>query len=231
MASTEPLVGPPGTAPIRMLRVALAVAIVGGPAGFVVGGILSPSIHANGATTIAANASATPVINAVHLAAFVTASFLLPPSVIGLARLAYSRAPWLALIGGCLGLLGTLPFGALTAQDDLAAVMAGSPGGARFAPLYDSFYTDAVENTYLLIYIICHLAAYVLLGIALRRARAVPAWAAWFLLASTPMTLAVFSVPGRPVLLGDVALALILVASIPAARTTLRPGPTRRTLG
>src|SRR5438067_878139 len=72
MASTEPLVGPPATTPIQVLRVALAVAIVGGPAAFVVGGILSPSIHADGATTIAANASATPALNAAHLAAFVT---------------------------------------------------------------------------------------------------------------------------------------------------------------
>jgi hypothetical protein len=231
MAAAEPLIHPTSDAPGRALRVALAVAIVGGPAGFVVGGVLSPSVHADGATTIAANASANPVTNAAHLAAFVAASFLLPVSVIGLARLAYSSAPWLALIGGGLGLLGTLPFGALTAQDDLAAVMAGSPGGARFAPLYDSFYTDAVENTYLLIYIIGHLLAYVLLGIALHRARAVPAWAAWFLVASTPLTLAVFFVPGRPVLLGDLALALILVASIPAGRATLRPGPARRTLG
>jgi hypothetical protein len=225
MASAEPLIRPTSDAPARTLRVALAVAIVGGPAGFLVGGVLSPAVHADGATTIAANSAAVPAANAAHLVAFVVASFLLPPSMVGLARLAYPRTPWLALIGGGLGLLGTLPFAALAAQDDLAAVMAGTPGGAGFAPLYDSFYTDAVENTYLVVYIIGHLAAYVVLGIALLRARAVPRWAGWLLIASTPLTLAVFALPGRPVVLGEAALALVLLASIPAARAMVHDQP------
>jgi hypothetical protein len=222
MAAAEPLIHPTSDAPGRALRVALAVAIVGGPAGFLVGGVLSPAVHADGATTIAANSSAVPAANAAHLVAFVVASFLLPPSMVGLARLAHPRAPWLALIGGGLGLLGTLPFAALAAQDDLAAIMAGAPGATGFAPLYDSFYTDPVENAYLLIYIVGHLAAYVVLGVALRRSRAVPGWAGWLLIASTPLTLAVFALPGRPLVLGEVALALVLLASIPAARATLR---------
>jgi hypothetical protein len=42
------------------------------------------------------------------------------------------------------------------------------------------------------------------------------------LVASTPLTLAVFVVPGRPVVVGVVALALVVVGSVPAARAILR---------
>lgn len=111
----------------RLLRVVLAVAIVGGPLGFLLGGLLAPAVHNSGRSTIAANAAANPVINATHLAAFAVASFLLPIGAAGLAYLAYRRTPWLPTIGGLLGVAGWLPFAALTALDGLAATMPNCP--------------------------------------------------------------------------------------------------------
>jgi hypothetical protein len=72
-----------------------------------------------GAANLATNAAANPLTNQLHIAAYVLETFLLPLSVLGLAGMALRRSPWLATIGGGLGLLGWLPWSALAAQDDL----------------------------------------------------------------------------------------------------------------
>ncbi|MFF4778513.1 hypothetical protein ACFY05_37390 [Microtetraspora fusca] len=202
----------------RLWRLVLAVAIVGGPLGYYVGSALNSTVHENGSTSIAANAAANPIFNAVHLVAYVLASFLLPLGAVGLAYLTYARAPWPATIGGLLAVVGWLPFSALTALDDLMRAMAQLPDSGSYATLLDRFANDAVMGGYLLVYIVGHLVAYVLLAIALRRAGVIPSWAAWSMLASSPLTVAVFVLPGRPLVLGDVALTLLVIGSIPAAR-------------
>jgi len=103
--------------------------------------------------------------------------------------------------------------------DDLTSTMARLPSSAASADLLDRFSTDAVMGSYLIVYIVGHLVAYVLLGIALRRARVLPGWAAWSMIASSPLTLAAFVLPGSPRAIGGVALALLVVGSLPAART------------
>ena len=70
-------------------------------------------------------------------------------------------------------------------------------------------------------YVVGHLVAYVLLGIALRRARVIPRWAAWSMIASSPLTIAAFVLPGSPRAAGLVALTLLALSSLPAARYTL----------
>ena len=209
-------------APLRLIRVLTAVAIVGGPLGYLLGGALEPAAHTGGQATIAANAAADPTLNAVHMAAFMAASFLLPVGVAGLAWLAYPRAPWPATIGGVLGVIGWLPFAALTALDDLAVAMAHAPADGAYATLWDVFAYDTVMNTYLIVYIAGHLLAYVLLGIALRRARILPAWAAWCMVASSPLLIAAFVLPGKlaavPLAVAAGSVGLLLLGSLPAAR-------------
>lgn len=206
----------------RLLQLVMAVAIVGGPLTYVLGGLLAPSIHDTGQASIAANAAANQATNAVHLAAFVLASFLLPIGAVGLAQLAYPRAPWLATVGGLLAVVGWLPFSALAALDDLTSTMASLPDGGSYAALLDRFSTDAVMTTYLLVYILGHLVAYVLLGTALGRAGIVPGWAAWAMIASSPLTVAAFVLPGSPRAVGGVALALLVLGSLPAALAAAR---------
>jgi hypothetical protein len=223
-AATEP--GPPG--PGRLLPMVFAVAIIGGPLGYLVGGALSPSIHVSGRATIAAYDAANPVANGTHLAAFVVASFLLPVGAAGLAVLAHARTPRLATAGGLLGVLGWLPLSALAALDDLATTMAGLPGSARYAPLLDEFTTDTVMSVYLITYVLFHLAAYVVLGVALDIGRVIPRRAAWSLVASSPLTVLAFAIPGDvgdlAVAIGIAALSLLVVGSLPAARAALRMG-------
>ncbi len=202
----------------RLRQVVLAVAIVGGPLAFDLGGILSPSVHDTGAASIAADAAANGITNATHIAAFVAASFLLPIGAVGLAQLAYHRTPWLATTGGLLAVVGWLPFSALAALDDLTSTMAHLPDSGSYAGLWDQFSTDAVMGTYLIVYIVGHLVAYVLLGVALRRGRVIPEWAAWSMIASSPLTIAVFVLPGRPLAVGYAALTLLVIGSLPAAR-------------
>lgn len=163
----------------RLIRMVLSVAMIVGPMGYLIGGLLEPAAHNGGQATIAANVAASPVSNDAHLVAFVIASYLLPLGVIGLASLAWHGTPWLATIGGLLGVLGWLPFSALVALDDLAVAMAGLPESGSYAVLWDRFAFDPVMNGYLLVYIVGHLAAYVLLAIALGRSRVIPQWAAW----------------------------------------------------
>jgi hypothetical protein len=127
----------------------------------------------------------------------------------------------LATVAGLLGVIGWLPFSALAALDDLAAVMAQLPSAGSSAELLDRFTNDPVMNAYLIVYIVCHLVAYVLFGIALRRAGVIPGWAAWSMIASSPVTIAAFAVPAQAgsgrTAVGGVALALLLVGSLPAA--------------
>ncbi|WP_125609809.1 hypothetical protein [Specibacter cremeus] len=208
----------------RLLRIVGAVAIVGGPLGYLVGGLLAPAIHGTGAATLDANATANPAANAVHVIAFVAASYLLPLGAVALGYLAYRHTPWQATIAGILGVVGWLPFSALAALDDLAIAMAGMPGPTMYAGLLDRFTNDAVMGGYLIVYVACHLVAYVMFGIALRRARLIPAWAAGALIASSPLTIAAFAFHGTGrVAVGGLALALLLIGSIPAAVAIMRP--------
>ena len=212
------------------VNVVFAAAILIAPIAFTVGGLLDPVVHVtNGEANIAAFATANPFTNALHLSAFVLASFLLPISIVGMARLAMQGSPWLAVSGAVLGLIGWLPFSALTAQEDLTLQMARLGGGDLLATLWEQFNDDPIMTFYLVVYIAGHLAAYVVLAIALRRARVIPAWAAWILAASTPLTLAFFATRQRNETVGLLMellfCATFIVGSVPVAYASLHYVP------
>src|SRR5438105_815318 len=100
--------------PGALRRAVFAASILLVPLLLVPGTIFNPAIGGigAGAANIAANAAADPLANQLHLALYVVESFLLPLSVLGLAGLAIRRSPWLATIGGGLGLVGWLPWSA-----------------------------------------------------------------------------------------------------------------------
>ncbi|MEV0269734.1 hypothetical protein AB0H43_13220 [Hamadaea sp. NPDC050747] len=205
----------------RLIRVIVAIAMVGGPLGYLIGGTLSPAIHAPDQSSITAAAATNPTINSLHMLAFVLASYLLPIGAVGLAFLAYPRTPWAATIGGILAVIGWLPFSALTALDDLINVAAEQPSAAILGSLLHTFGGDPVMLGYLLVYIVCHLIAYVILGLALRR-HVIPAWAGWAMVASSPLTVLAFALPSSPRVIGAIALTLLVAGSVPAAAAMLR---------
>jgi hypothetical protein len=211
--------------PLALRRTVFAASILLAPLLLVPGTIFNPGIGGigNGAANLAANAAASPITNQLHVATYVLETFLLPLSVIGLAGLALRRSPWLATIGGGLGLLGWLPWSALTAQDDLTFQMAQMGSGAQFVALWNRFTTDGTMMSFLLVYVIGHLLAYVILPIALHRAGVIRAWAAWALALTSPLTVAAFATRFHELLF--VVLALWIVGSIPAAYAAWRtPG-------
>jgi hypothetical protein len=210
---------------LRLRQSALAVSIVGGPLAFLVGGMLSPTISRDGQTLIAANIKAGEALNITHLWAFVVGSFLLPVSILGLAQLVYRRSPKLAASGAVFGIIGWLPLAALTALDGLIYTMAEQPNGTSYAGLLNAFYGGPMMMTFLVVYIVGHLLTYVLLGIALDRTRAIPRWAAWAIVASSPLTMLMFALPGNPQAAGGVAIGLLVIGSVPAARAVLRSAP------
>ena len=192
------------------------------PALLIPGTLFNPAVGGigAGAANIAANAAADPTTNQLHIAVYVLETFVLPASVVGLAGLALRRSPWLATIGGGLGLIGWLPWSALAAQDDLTFQMAQMGGGPQFVELWNRFTTDRTMGALTLIYVICHLSAYVLLGIALGRARIIPPWAAWSLVLTSPITLIAFPTHLHELLY--LVIALWFVGSVPAALAVWR---------
>jgi hypothetical protein len=175
---------------------------------------------AAGAKNIAANVAADPTTNELHLGIYVLETFLLPLGILGLAGLALRRSPWLATIGGGLGLNGWLPWSALAAQDDLTFRMAQLGGDAQLVDLWNRFTTDWAMGVFTLIYVLCHLAAFVVLGVALGRARLIPWWAAWALMLTSPITIIAFPTHQQGLLY--VIAALWTAGSIPAALAVWR---------
>ena len=199
-------------------RAGFAAAIVLAPLVLIPGTVFNPAIGGigAGAANIAANAAANPVTNQIHVDAYVVLSYLLPISVIGIAALAIRRSAWLGTIGGALGIIGWLPFGALAAQDDLTFRMSQIGRGGQFVGLWDRFTTDPTMFGFLLVYIVCHLVAYVILPIALWRGRYIPGWAAWALALTSPVTIVGFATR-QIALVGLVICVLLLIGSMPTA--------------
>jgi hypothetical protein len=211
----------------RTSVVMLAVATAAAPPTVLTGALLNPAIGGSAQANLAANASASAT-NVVHIAAFMAATFLLPLNVIGLALTGLPGAPRLAVAGGLLGVLGWMPFAALTAQDDLTRQLAHTSGYDRYAPLWQRFTTGPVMLTFLVVYAVGHLIAYTLLGIALLPARPVPRWAAWAIVVANPIQIVAFVVhPLTRVLLavGILALAAGCLAAARALLTMSRTAP------
>jgi hypothetical protein len=194
-----------------------------GPIAFSLGALFEPAQHiTDGQAAIAANAAADPITNGLHIAGFVLDAFLLPISVLGMARLAMNGSPWLATIGGTLGLLGWAPFAALAAQDDLTRQMARLGSSELLGRLWERFNNDATMTLFLVVYIVGHLLAYVVLAIALRRAGVIPSWAAWVLASTTPLTLAFFATRLRVEVLGFAFLVIFCAAFIVSSAAVAR---------
>jgi hypothetical protein len=226
MFSMDRGAGRPARSAETLRRTVYAASIVLAPLVFVPGTIFNPAIGGigAGAANLAANAGANPLTNQLHVAAYVLLSFLLPVSVLGMAGLAMRRSPWLATIGGGLGLLGWIPFAALTAQEDLTYQMAQIGDSPQLAALWNRFTTGRTMMTFLLVYVVCHLLAYVILPIALRRGRFIPAWAAWAMALTSPVTIAAFATRQTAVL-GLVICALLIASSIPVAYAVWKATP------
>lgn len=161
-----------------------------------------------------------PSLMHLFLWANVAAPYLYPVSYLGLGLLAMKRAPWLATLGIIFGWLGSIPWGLVADQmfmlhalsavgDDTVAVAAGH-----------HYYATGQVGVFLAGWG-GHLPAYVLLGLALWRARAVPRWAAALIVAGAPLMMSAYF-PGSSYLLQVAGYGLEAIGAIPAAAALIR---------
>src|SRR6266511_5760457 len=184
----------------------------------------APVVTGTEAAPITTSIMAGPMGNTLHFIGGIAASFFLPLGYLGMSLLGMRRSPWLATVSAALSLIGWIPWSALIAIDDLVYDIAQAGSTPQLAALWTQFNSDPVMLTYLLIYIIGHLASAVLIGILLGRLRLIPAWAAWAFALTSPLQILYFF-PSPILALRDVLRYLIcalwIIGAIPAALATL----------
>lgn len=206
----------------KLPRILFAVCILLGPLVVLLGFVFDPDFGvphgANGIFNAYQNASALRIqlflwFNAVT-------PFFFPLSYLGLALLATRRAPVLATLGAAFGLLGSLPWGLFVPMEALAGVMVQRGDSAAFAQLWNSISAQGVITFLQLSWVIGHLLGYVLLGVALGRARALPLWAVCLIVAGVPFQMIAY--PTQQGIFQILGFALVFLGSIPAALALVR---------
>jgi hypothetical protein len=156
--------------------------------------------------------------------------YLYALSFVGLGLLAMKRSPWLATLGMACGFAAGIVWAAIADSIAMLKSMAQISLNPLFVTVEHQYYASWLIVTFGAFWVIGHLFAYVLLGIALLRARVIPRWAAWLLIVSAPLMgpIAYGVQVGWLQILG---FLLVFIASIPAAIAMFRrrgePEPAR----
>jgi hypothetical protein len=205
----------------KVQRIVYAISILFPVVAFGVGRAFAPPIKDSAAAQLDYSA-AHPGVHQVEVVVFPLVCVLSLLGVIGLARLAIRRAPWLAMTGAALALAGwgTLPIWA--GQDNLTYIIGKMGTSSQLAEVWKQFNATGT-STYLYIFIIGHFFGPLLLGMALVRARAIPRWSPAVIAVSIPLHIAAF-VTGAWYA-DPIAYALLAAALTPAALAALRSGP------
>ena len=146
--------------------------------------------------------------------------YFFPLSYIGLGMLAMKRSPWLATIGTAFGLLGSLPFAYFVGPEASGDILSRTNQAAAFVTLWHGFGSEGAIVFLQYSWVVGHILGYILLGIALGRARAIPLWAACLIVAAIPFQAAAY-ISGQGIY-QLISYALIFIGSIPAALTILK---------
>ena len=161
--------------------------------------------------------TADPILMSIFLTISTLVPYVYPLSYLGLGVLAMKRSPWLATIGIVLGWMGSIAWGLIGPGEFIYYDAARINNDTIAASLLNSLYMHW-QIYYILAggWVIGHLGGYLILGVALWRARSIPRWASIALVISAPLM--------GPIAYGvnngwlQVAgFAIVFVASIPAA--------------
>lgn len=156
----------------------------------------------------------------VELAAGVLATLFLPFAIVGLTRLVVRGAPVLAMLGGCLALVGWTMVPALMTGDAITYEMARSGANpAQLAALWDHLNASVTVTMLVTVFVVGHELGTLLLGVALARTRVVPLWAAAAVVIGIAMH--PISVVMGSRLLDVLAYALVTAGCVAAARAVL----------
>ena len=213
----------------RLQRLLLAACVVLGPVAILVAALANPPYYGTGpgeAAAIATNATSSDLMDRTHLVAELLASYLLPISLLVMAWLANRRSPWLASVGGLLTALGFVPLALFVGQDSLYYDIARLGSSPALVDLAVRFNHDGIMNFYNLVFGLGTVLGPTVIGVALWRSRAVPAWAALCVALSRLPSFVFLAVPFRVAVAAVLAgVVLLVIGSIPAAIAvwTVRP--------
>ena len=169
---------------------------------------------------LAAYREANPLLMQVFLFLNLVIPYVYPLSYIGLGLLAMKRAPWLSTLGIACGFIGSIPWGPIADQSFLLNAMARLGHDTLFAMLVTAYFSWELFAM-AAGWVVGHLLGYVLLGIALARARAIPLWAACLIVVSAPL-MGPIAYATRLGLLQVLGYVLVFIGSLPAAFAMLK---------
>ena len=183
----------------------------------------------SGVGALAAFRAQDPTLTSAFLTVGSVIPYIYPLSYIGLALLAAERSPKLATVGVIFGWLGAIAWGFIAEQMFIGNQLARIGNDALATNLL-SGYTSSWQ-TYLVAtgWVLGHQLAYVLLGLALWKARVTPRWTSIMLIVSAPIMGPIAYGAGNG-WLQVAGFGLVFIASVPLAirivgQSTKRSGP------
>jgi hypothetical protein len=186
-------------------------------------GVGDPACPDMGSTlaVFAAFRAMNPQLMQVFLFLSLIVPYLYSLSYLGLGLLAMKRSPWLATVGMACGFAAGVVWAAIADSVTMLASMAQISLNPLFVTVEHHYYANGVILAFGGAWVIGHQFGYILLGIALARARVIPLWAACLFIVSAPIMgpIAYGTNLGLLQILGD---ALIFIGSVPAAWAMLR---------
>src|SRR5215467_2670571 len=147
--------------------------------------------------------------------------YLYSLSYICLGLLAMKRAPWLATLGMVCGFAAGIVWGAIADSMVMLNSMAQIDLNPLFVTVEKHYYANWTILTFGAFWVIGHLLGYILLGIALLRARVIPWWTAWLMIVSAPV-MGPIAYGTKIGLLQILGYVLVFIASVPAALAMLK---------
>jgi hypothetical protein len=162
-----------------------------------------------------------PLLLQVFLFVNLVVPYLYPLSYIGLGLLAMKRSPWLSTIGIACGFVAGIVWGLIADQSFLLTSMARlnhDTSSMMVLMEYGKNWEPWVMGGG---WVIGHQFAYILLGIALLRARVIPRWTAWLMIVSAPV-MGPIAYGTKIGLLQILGYVLVFIASVPAASAMLK---------
>jgi len=173
----------------RARRTGLALALFVAPWGFVVANAVYAWMTLHGGDDLTSRhalalAGTHPFAYRLGGLAAMVGSLLMVPAVLGAMRLVRVRAAWLGLIGGVLTIGAYISYFAMVLQSFTTTAMAQRGGPLTdYVAVLDATAHDPLAVWVIPLFILGNIVGTFLLGLALLRARAVPAWAAYGVMA------------------------------------------------
>ena len=181
----------------------------------------NPACPVGTSATLAAFRAANPLLLQLFFVVSCISAYVYPLSYIVLGRLAMQRSPWLATIGIACGFVGSVVWSLFTGETFWLAAATHVDVDTQFLLVGKAYVANWAVLAMHGGWVLGHLFGYVLLGIALLRARVIPRWAAWFIILS-PLVMGPIAYGTGLGLLQVLGYGLVFIGSIPAALAILK---------